>query len=329
MKSSTLLCFALTLISASLTHAEQTLGYPEEKPLITFDVPDDWEVKSQTQGGSLFVVSPDGGDVILEVMTMEAGLDDDEAAFAEAKGTVEEDFKNLELTPSDVVEAKGLMMRLVGGGGEDKSGEAHINMVLIKHPAAETQILFSIIASKENAAKHGAACGAMMESIAAVKAKPKAMAGGKLQSFAYPDKDKPDFMVDYPADWVTKTTDEGAYVESPDKLVSLNLLMVPKDEVEIAQEALKKSIGERFKEIVWNEGNDPEVNKDADLGLTATFNNAQASDGDGTEKYSVNLISYVRKSGDKSLILLIQKPLRALEKHADAMESIIKSVKVR
>ena len=150
-----------------------------------------------------------------------------------------------------------------------------------------------------------------------------------VQTFSFPEESKPDFTVDFPADWKMKDTEEGAYVESPDQLVAMNVIMVEKAEAEDAQESLKKSVGERFKEIFWNGGNDPEVNKDDDLGLTAIFQNAQASDGEGTEKYSVNLVTYIRADGDKALILLCQTPLRALDKHADAMEAVIKSIKVR
>jgi hypothetical protein len=312
MKATLLLCLA-TLITTSAFAGQ--IGYPEKNPLVSFTVPDDW--KADYKHGSLFVVSPDGGDVIVELMSMEAAIDDDAAAVKEAKGTVNQDFKKLKLTKSDPTETNGLIITLLGGEGTDKSGEAHINMALIKHPKAENQILFSLIASKDNAAKYGEACGAMMNSIAAAKsAKPKSK--DAVQTYSYPDKDKPDFAMDFPADWKLKDTDQGVYVESPDKLVAMNVIMVDKAEVKDAE-----------KEIEWNQGKEPEVNKDEALGLTATFQNAQASDGEGTEKYSVNLITYVRKSGDKSLVFLTQNPLRALDKHADAMQAVVRSIKVR
>ncbi len=324
MKTS--LLFGITvLLCTSFAEADQSLQFPKEDPLISFTAPADW--KAEIKGGSLFVVSPDGGDVILEVMTMEAGLDDDAEALKEAKGIVAEDFEKLELTPGDPVEAHGLVILPLGGDGEDKSGPAHINMAVIKHPDAKHPILFSIIVSKENAAKYGDACGAMFNSINASGA--ETAPAGETQTYAYPDKDKPDFSVDFPADWKMNKTDEGTYVESPDKLIAMNVLIVDKADVSDAEETLKKKVGERFKEITWNQGNEPEVNKDEALGLTATFQNAQASDGEGTEKYGVNLVSYVRKSGDKSLILLCQNPLKALDKHAEAMEAVIKSIKVR
>jgi len=320
------LCLAALLLT-TVAKADQSLGYPVKSPLITFTAPDDWEAKPKN--GSLFVVSPDGGDVIVEAMAMEAAADDDEAAVKEATDTVQ-DFKNLKLEKSDPAEANGLIVRLLGGEGEDASGSAHINMALIRHPESDHQILFSVIASKENAAKYGAAVGGMLNSISAAgKPQGAAPADDASRTFSYPDKAKPDFAVDFPGDWNMKETDEGVYVESPDKLVAMNVIMVDKADVADAGETLKKKVGERFQEILWNGGNEPEVNKDASLGVTATFQNAQASDGPGTEKYSVNLVTYVRESGDKALILLCQNPLRALDKHADAMEAVIKSIKVR
>jgi len=323
---SLLLCLACLLLT-TLAKADQALGYPIQNPLISFTAPDGWEAK--VKNDSLFVVSPDGGDVIVEVMAMEAASDDDDAAIKEARDTVQ-DFKNLKLEKSDLSDANGLTVRLLGGEGEDASGPAHINMTLIKHPASDHQILFSVIASKETAAKYGAAVGGMLNSINAVdKSQADAPADGAVQTFSYPDKAKPDFAVDFPGDWEIKETDEGVYVESPDKLVAMNVIMVDKADVADAEETLKKKVGERFKEILWNGGKEPEVNNDPALGVTATFQNAQASDGPGTEKYSVNLVTYARKSGDKSLILLCQNPLRALDKHADAMEAVIKSIRVR
>jgi hypothetical protein len=162
MKASLFLCLT-ALFCTSFAKADQTLEFPKKNPLVKFIAPDDW--KTQEKNGSLFVVSPDGGDVIVEVMMMDAAIDDDAAALKEAKGTVDQDFKNLKLTKTDPTKANGLTVTLYGGEGEDKNGVAHINMVLLKHPDATHQILFSLIASKENASKHGAACGAMFNSL--------------------------------------------------------------------------------------------------------------------------------------------------------------------
>lgn len=326
-------CPAILAVVAAMTfagsvHASRTFGFPEENPLISFEVPEDWKVKWKND--SLFVVSPDGGDVIVEVMAMDAASDESEEALKEAKSTVE-DFKNLDLEVSDPAQANGLVLSMVGGSGEDSEGPALINMAVIKHPEVNRHILFSLIAAKENASKYGSDCGAMFNSLRVVSSENSAPADASASSktFTYPDAEKPDFSIDFPADWEMKETDEGVYVESPDQLVAMNVIMVDKADVEDAEEVLKKKVGERFKEILWNGGKDPEVNKDEALGLTATFQNAQASDGEGTEAYSVNLVSYVRKSGDKALILLCQNPMRAIDKHAASMDAVLKSIKVR
>ena len=52
-------------------------------------------------------------------------------------------------------------------GGEDDSGPAMINRAILKHPEAKHPVLFCLIAAKAKAAEHGAACGAMMNSIKA------------------------------------------------------------------------------------------------------------------------------------------------------------------
>lgn len=106
-----------------------------------------------------------------------------------------------------------------------------------------------------------------------------APAGKNVQTFSYPSKAKPDFTIDFPADWKMETSPEGAYVESPDKLIPFNVIMIDASDVGVALESMKKKIGSAYSEIVWNEGKDPQVLKDAALGLTATFENGQAMDG--------------------------------------------------
>jgi hypothetical protein len=64
-------------------------------------------------------------------------------------------------------------------------------------------------------------------------------------------------------------------------------------------------------------------------GVSATFNAAVASDGKGMEQYAINLVTCVRKEGDKALVLICQNHIAALKTHGDAMESMLKSSKVR
>ena len=60
----------------------------------------------------MFVVSPDGGNVIVEVMTMEAGMKDQAPALKEAKGVVDGDFKKLVLSPLDPTDSNVLNVTL-------------------------------------------------------------------------------------------------------------------------------------------------------------------------------------------------------------------------
>ena len=90
---------------------------------------------------------------------------------------------------------------------------------------------------------------------------------------------------------------------------------------------MKKKIGGAYNEIVWNEGKEAQVIKDDALSLTATFENGQALD--GKDPYVVNFVQYVKKGSDKFLLLFTQYPKAALDKHADNVEAVIKSIKVR
>jgi len=72
--------------------ADQGLHFPEADPVVAFAAPDGWE--SWEKNGSLLVLSPDGGGVILELSTMEAKTGETTAAIKEAKTTIAE-FKGL------------------------------------------------------------------------------------------------------------------------------------------------------------------------------------------------------------------------------------------
>jgi len=305
----------------------QSIGYPAKSPLLTFNVPEDWTAK--TKGSSLFVLSPDGGEVIVEVMDLKAGADNDAAAIKEAEATVDQDFKKLNFTAGQSVKSNGLQIGTLTSKGVDKHGEALINFMLIKHPAVTHQILVSVISSKKGSEKYQDAMFGILTSLAAT-GKPVAAAapsGKNVQTFSYPSKAKPDFTIDFPADWKMETTAEGAYVESPDKLIPFNVIMIDASNVGVALESMKKKIGSAYSKIVWNEGKAPQVLKDADLGLTATFENGQAMD--GKDPYVVNFVQYVKKGGGKFLLMFAQYPKAALARHADNLEAVIKSIKVR
>ncbi|MCX6855387.1 MAG: hypothetical protein NTV80_10845 [Verrucomicrobia bacterium] len=154
-------------------------------------------------------------------------------------------------------------------------------------------------------------------------------AAADVQTYSYPNEEKTDFAVSFPAPWEMKKTKRGVFVESSDKHLAMNVFIIDTAEVTEEEESLKKQVGENFKEILWNDGNDPEVAGGDDVGLTSVTHKGVASDGEGTQKHLLFLISYVKKEGDKSLILLCQCPFDSVEKYGDTLDAVIKSVKVR
>ena len=133
MKASFLILLAslacLVNVNAKGERSVQTLGYPAKKPLVSFNVPKDW--KAEQKGDSLFILSPDGGDVIVEVLNLAAGVDDDEAAIKEAEDTVNQDFKKLNFKAGQSEKSNGLLIGTLTSKGVDKHGEALINFLLM------------------------------------------------------------------------------------------------------------------------------------------------------------------------------------------------------
>ena len=319
--------FLAALLFTSFASADQKLGYPQKKPLLTFSVPDDW--KPQYKSGSLFVLPPDDDSVIIEVTALQAPFKNLKSAVKEAKDTVS-DFQNLTFKKGAGTEGDdlkdGLKVTVLNGKGEDKHGPAIINLLILGSPSAGKNFLLSAISSQEGFEKMGAVIGNILGSMAA-KGAPK-VAPFTSQTFSYPNKETMEFSIDFPADWKMELTDEGCYVESPDKLIPANVLLIDMADVKIAREDMKKKVGAGYNSIEWNEGARPKVHDwTEELGYTVTFDNAVAMDGD--VKYSVNFVQYERKGSGKFMLLLFQQPIAALDKHGDEMQNIIQSVKVK
>lgn len=310
MKASLLLALS-TLLCTSLVQADHTLSYPKKGPFITFTTPDDW--KAETKGDSLFVLSPDGGDVIIEVMTMESAIDDDVGAIKEAKSTVDQDFKDLTLDHSEPTAANGLQVIMYGGSGSDKHGEVHINMLILKHPEAAHPILFSVIADKASAATHGAAMGAMLGTIKAAggganKPMAKESAGGDVQKYSFPDKANSLFDMDVPADWELEADAKGGYVTSADKKFTLNIIPIDVEHIGEAMEDITKQISAKYEEVVWNEGKEPQVHIDDATGNTVISSEGVAKGGGYDHKLGV--YQFAKKGSDKFFILSAWSPLK-------------------
>lgn len=151
MKTQLFLCLAL-LTAVSPAKADKVIGFPKEKPVLTFNLPDDWKVKNGEDG--LISTPPDDQGVILEVVELETPLTDRDAAIKEAKATME-DFKNVKYDEEQKGEKDGLGITILNGTGEDEDGKAFINLVILSKEGSKNFVLLSCISSKEGSDKHG------------------------------------------------------------------------------------------------------------------------------------------------------------------------------
>ncbi len=314
MKHTLLFCLACLAVT-SFTNADQTATFPQKEPLIDLTFPDGWEIKEE---GALLAHPKEDQSFIVSVAPLESTNDKVSEAVAEVKKLIEEDFEDVTYEELQKIEGEGVVSLLLQAKGKDSDGKASIFNLIINQPKAESLLLLQMIASSEGFEKYAEAGKQLMLSV---------KAHATVQTFAYPNKKEPAFTVDFPADWKLQTTDEGAYVESPDKLIPFNVLLIDSADVGVALESMKKKVGGAYSEIVWNEGKEANVVKDDALSLTATFENGQAMD--GKDPYVVNFVQYVKKGSDKFLLMFTQYPKAALEKHADNLEAVIKSIKVR
>jgi|GEM_PF-663349 len=317
-----------SLLGSSLALAAQPLQYPEKKPLLTFEVPDEWEAEF-LEKDHLFVAPPGDEDTtIVEVTPLTSELGDLEGALEEALETIAE-FKDIKIEEGQGAESEEQKLNVFNVKGKDEHGPAFINFVVVGHKTAKKQILVSIISTHEGFAKEAEAIKGVLSTLTTVQAGPAKAAMNEeaeaaVQTFSYPSKEAPIFAMDFPADWVMQAEAESAYIVSPDKLVAMNVLLIDQGELPVALEALKKQTGDKFDSIEWAE---PQEMKDEALGLTATFHNGTALDGE--TKISVNLAEYVRKGGDKFLVFICQHPLQALEVHGNAIQQTVQSIKVK
>lgn len=330
MKKSLILCF-ITLLSSPFVMADQSINFPENAPQLDVAFPDDWELKPKD--GVLFAHPKDDSNFFMELSKLEADKDHPDEAMEEAKASIEDSFKNVTYDEKPTEgENPGVTLQVLNAKGEDEEGKANINLILANHTESGDTYMLLWVSSSEAFEKHAEIAAKVIESIEAHggdtnKGDDKSSDASDTQTYSYPDKDKPLFAIDFPADWHVTPDSEGAYVESPDKLVAMNVLLIDQGELDVAVEKMKKDVGAKYESIVWNEGKDPEVAKDDALGVTATYNNGQA-EAKGV-KYFVNFVEYVKKDGEKFLVVINQAPKKALETHADALEKTIKSIKVK
>lgn len=165
MKTSLSLCLAVLLTAPLAFAADKAVNFPKESPLVTFVLPDSWQVDFEDDS---LIATPtkDDDSVSIQVDEMAAGPDAFDAAVKEAKETMTE-FKNVKYDEIEKAQKDGLGFAILNAEGEDENGKVFINLVLLAKPGAENFILLSCISSKEGSDKHGAAIGAMIGSVKA------------------------------------------------------------------------------------------------------------------------------------------------------------------
>ena len=165
MKTSLLLCLTLLTAAPLALAADKAVDFPKATPVLTFNLPDTWQVEIKDD---VLTATPtkDDDSVIIEVDEMAAGPNDFDAAIKEAKDTISE-FKNLKYDAIEKGMKDGLGIAILNAEGEDENGKAFINLVLLAKPDSKNFILLSCISSKEGSDKFGQAIGGMIGSIKA------------------------------------------------------------------------------------------------------------------------------------------------------------------
>lgn len=165
MKVPLLLSLTVLLAAPLAFAADKAVDFPKEAPVLTFSVPDTWQVDYKDDE-IMATPSKDDESVILQVDEMESGPDNFDAALKEAKETIS-DFKNVKYDEIQKGDKDGLGIAVLNAEGEDEDGKAFINLVLLAKPGAKNFVLLSCISSKEGSEKHGPAIGALIGSIKA------------------------------------------------------------------------------------------------------------------------------------------------------------------
>lgn len=260
---------------------------------------------------------------------MEAGMDDEKAALAEAKDSINE-FKKLKFDATQHATSNTLGVTILNAEGEDKHGPAKIALLILGAPKAKYPILASFISSPDGHKTHLDAINGIIKSLqpspkgsAAKAAKDEPASSGNAQTFAYPAKGKPTYSFEIPADWKMQKSDEGVNIVSADQGIGMNVLTIDMAGVETAAEAIKKRVGADYKSIEWAP---PMEKKEADKGIHVKSEDATAMDDDG--KYKVSVLQLIKKGSDKFIVIIVQAPEKAVTAGGEACMKFLMSMKV-
>lgn len=161
MKTSFLLC--LVLMGLSMNSLAKDATFPEEEPMLSLTVPDDWE--SEWEEGRLYIVSDEDDNVVVEVSALEATKKEGEKAIEEMKKSVEEGFQNVKFDPMQQGGANNVGLFLFNATGEDDQGQANLNVMVVSNGDNDQLFMVFIAASDTGLKRYSEEISAMIQSL--------------------------------------------------------------------------------------------------------------------------------------------------------------------
>ncbi|WP_166647396.1 hypothetical protein [Prosthecobacter fusiformis] len=145
------------------------------------------------------------------------------------------------------------------------------------------------------------------------------------QTYCYPNDKDPVFTINFPAGWSLQTIEHGAFSESPDRIAAFDALLNDQADFATATEDYKAKLSRNYDSIEWAPA--PSQRTNEALGVTSTHHQAIAMK--GALEISISFVTYVRKDGDKFLILTSQRTQEGLEIHGDTIDQTFRSIRVK
>lgn len=138
------------------------------------------------------------------------------------------------------------------------------------------------------------------------------------KTFDYP-ADEPYFSVTFPDDWNVDGEDQSLSASPEDETVAVELMALDAEEFDAAIDEAAKALAEEFGELEWTDPQEAKVN-----GMDVVLANAKGElEG---ETVHVNCCFFAPEKAETMFMLFFFAPSVALEKHGEALNSILQSI---
>lgn len=323
MKTSKLLILAGLFLTSALM-ADQTVSFPGDKPVIDISFPSGWELKPKS--GSLYAHPEGDSGYFMSLSELEATSADPTAAVEEVKEGIAELFKNVKYQEPQTTEAGDLDIMLLNAKGEDDDGVANINVWMIAKKGEETLLVLKCVSSQAAFEKYAEIGGEIINSITSHDAGGSATnSGAAKQTYAYPDKENPTFVMDVPADWTIEADDKGAFVSAADKKFTATIIAIDMEHIMEATDSIGKDVTARYQSVNWNEGGKPTTKIDEATGMTVTSNEGIGVGKDGST-HKLGLFQFAKKGSDKFYVVTTWAPENAVADNAEGILMMLSSI---